>query len=81
MSTAEALLHSLRQQTKTGHTHSDEPDSLPNRYLRIRQQSLKLCQELEIEDFELQAADFQPYKMAPCSYQLVFRNIHLKKHL
>lgn len=58
MSTAEALLHSLRQQTKTGHTHSDEPDSLPNRYLRIRQQSLKLCQELEIEDFELQAADF-----------------------
>ena len=58
MSTAEALLHSLRQQTKTGHTHSDEPDSLPSLYLRIRQQSLTLCQELEIEDFELQADDF-----------------------
>jgi ergothioneine biosynthesis protein EgtB len=58
MSTAEDLLHTLRQQHGSNHSLNDEPDSLLNQYQRIRQQSLKLCNELEIEDFELQAEAF-----------------------
>jgi ergothioneine biosynthesis protein EgtB len=57
MSTAEDLLHTLRQQG-SGNTADDEPDSLLSSYKRIRQQSLKLCNELETEDFELQADAF-----------------------
>jgi ergothioneine biosynthesis protein EgtB len=58
MSTAEDLLHTLRQQQDPNHALNDEPDSLINKFQRIRQQSLKLCHELEIEDFELQADAF-----------------------
>jgi hypothetical protein len=57
MSTAEDLLHTLRQQGASN-TANDEPDSLLSNYKRIRQQSLKLCNELETEDFELQADAF-----------------------
>ena len=58
MSTAEDLLHTLRQQQGLDQTQSNDPDSLFNRYQRVRQQSLKLCSELETEDFELQADAF-----------------------
>lgn len=58
MSTAEDLLHTLRQQQGTDHKLNETPESLFNNYQRIRQQSLKLCNELEIEDFELQADNF-----------------------
>jgi ergothioneine biosynthesis protein EgtB len=58
MSTAEDLLHTLRQQQGAGHKLSDASESLLNNYQRIRQQSLKLCAELETEDFELQADAF-----------------------
>ena len=58
MSTAEDLLHTLRQQQGSSHALDNEPDSLLNNYQRIRQQSLKLCHELETEDFELQADAF-----------------------
>lgn len=57
-STAEDLLQTLRQQAGSGQHLNNEPDSLLNKYQRIRQQSLTLCNELEIEDFELQADDF-----------------------
>jgi ergothioneine biosynthesis protein EgtB len=58
ISTAEDLLQTLRQQTGSGQCLNNEPDSLLNKYQRVRQQSLTLCDELEIEDFELQADDF-----------------------
>lgn len=58
MSTAEDLLHTLRQQQGADQTQSNDPDSLFNRYQQVRQQSLKLCNELETEDFELQADAF-----------------------
>jgi len=58
MSTAEELLQTLRQQQAANHGLNEEADSLLNRYQRVRQQSLKLCHELEIEDFELQAEAF-----------------------
>ena len=58
MSTAEDLLHTLRQQKSSNQTQHDEPNELLSNFQRIRQQSLKLCHELEIEDFELQADAF-----------------------
>jgi ergothioneine biosynthesis protein EgtB len=58
ISTAKDLLQILRQQAGSGQRLKNEPDSLLNKYQRIRQQSLILCHELEIEDFELQADDF-----------------------
>ncbi|MFT4766847.1 MAG: hypothetical protein ACI9OH_003981, partial [Oleispira sp.] len=58
ISTAKDLLQILRQQAGSGQRLNNEPDSLLNKYQRIRQQSLILCHELEIEDFELQADDF-----------------------
>ena len=53
MSTAKDLLQSLRQQQE-----SDEVESLLGYYKRIRQQSLTLSSDLEIEDYELQADAF-----------------------
>jgi ergothioneine biosynthesis protein EgtB len=58
MSTAENLLHTLRQKQETNYKLDDERESLLNDFQRVRQQSLKLCNELEIEDFELQADAF-----------------------
>lgn len=53
MSTAKDVLHSLRQQENI-----DDAESLLGYYRRVRQQSLKLCNNLEVEDFELQADAF-----------------------
>tara|TARA_R110001583_G_scaffold60684_6_gene180049 strand:+ start:852 stop:2270 length:1419 start_codon:yes stop_codon:yes gene_type:complete len=58
MSTAEDLLQTLRQQKNSSQTLNDKPNELLSNFQRIRQQSLKLCHELEIEDFELQADAF-----------------------
>lgn len=58
MSTAAELIQSLRQKKRLNASGNDEMPSLFNRYQEIRQQSLKLCHELEIEDYELQADDF-----------------------
>jgi ergothioneine biosynthesis protein EgtB len=57
MSTAEILLHTLRQQG-TCYIANDNLDSALSNYKRIRQQSLTLCNELETEDLELQADAF-----------------------
>lgn len=53
MSTANDLLQSLRPQQ-----NRNETESLLNYYKRVRQQSLALCGDLEIEDYELQADAF-----------------------
>jgi ergothioneine biosynthesis protein EgtB len=59
-STAEDLLQSLRQQSRDNQNSDIEQsvESLSHHYQRVRQQSLKLCGDLEIEDFELQAEAF-----------------------
>lgn len=59
-STAEDLLQSLRQQSRENQNSDIEQsfESLNHYYQRVRQQSLKLCSDLEIEDFELQADAF-----------------------
>ena len=64
-STAEDLLQSLRQQSREGQNSDAEQgaganiaESLGHYYQRVRQQSLKLCSDLEIEDFQLQADAF-----------------------
>lgn len=57
MSTAEDLIHILHQ--AAGHENGDaDGSSLLNYYKRVRQQSLLLCNNLETEDFELQADVF-----------------------
>lgn len=53
MSTANDLLQSLRPQQ-----NRNETESLLNYYKRVRQQSLALCDDLEVEDYELQAGAF-----------------------
>jgi ergothioneine biosynthesis protein EgtB len=64
-STAEDLLQSLRQQSRSdqnSHIEQGEgaliAESVSHYYQRVRQQSLTLCGDLEIEDFELQAEAF-----------------------
>ena len=62
-STVESVLQSLRQehgnkQHEGAHEIVHNSESLRQYYQRIRQQSLKLCNDLEIEDFELQADAF-----------------------
>jgi ergothioneine biosynthesis protein EgtB len=78
-STAEDLLQTLRQQAGSGQHLNNEPDSLLNKYQRIRQQSLTLCNELEIEDFELQADDFvSPVKWHLANTSWFFETFVLK---
>ena len=59
-STAEDLLQSLRQQSRENQNSDIEQsfESLSHYYQRVRQQSLKLCSDLEIEDYQLQADAF-----------------------
>jgi len=63
-STAEDLLQSLRQQSLSDNSDFEQiagahiSESLSHYYQRVRQQSLKLCSDLEIEDYQLQADAF-----------------------
>ncbi len=58
MSTAEELIHILHQAAGHDKDGADSPDSLLHYYKRVRQQTLRLCQNLETEDYELQAEAF-----------------------
>jgi ergothioneine biosynthesis protein EgtB len=58
MSTAEDLIHILHQAAGHENGGSESPDSLLHYYKRVRQQSLRLCNNLETEDYELQADAF-----------------------
>ena len=58
MTTAEDLLDLYQLANSDGSAEARQGESLLQYYKRVRQQSLKLCQDLEIEDYELQADAF-----------------------
>jgi len=58
MTTAEDLLDLFHLANGDDSAEARQDESLLQFYKRVRQQSLKLCQDLEIEDYELQADAF-----------------------